>query len=68
MLGVDADDVVDFVHYALGIGRRQVDLVEHRHDFQPLLDRRVTVGDALRLDALRGVDDKQCPFARRERP
>ena len=65
--GVDADDVLDLVDHALGLGRRQVDLVQHRHDFDALLDRGVAVGDRLRFDALRGVDDQQRAFARGER-
>ena len=52
---------------ALGVGRRQVDLVQHRHHFDALLDRRVAVGDGLRFDALRGVDDEQRAFAGGER-
>ena len=50
-----------------GLGRRQVDLVQHRHDLDALLDRRVAVGDRLRLDALRRVDDQQRAFAGGER-
>ena len=67
VVGVDADDVLDLVDHALGLGRRQVDLVQHRHHFDALLDRRVAVGDRLRLDALRRVDDEQRAFARGER-
>ena len=44
----------------------QVDLVEHRDELEPGLDRRVGVGDGLRLDALGGVDDQQGALARRE--
>ena len=42
-----------------GIGRRQVDLVDDRHHFEPKLGGGVAVRDALRLDALRGVDHQQ---------
>ena len=38
--------------------RRQVDLVEHRDDVQVVLEREVEVGERLRLDALRGVDQQ----------
>ena len=65
--GVDADDVLDLVDDALRIGGRQVDLVQDRHDRDALLDRRVAVGDRLRLDALRRVDDQQRAFARGQR-
>ena len=63
VLGLDADDLLDFLDDLVGVGRRQVDLVEHRHDLEPLLERRVAVGDALRLDALRGIDDEQRALA-----
>ena len=40
----------------LGLGGRQVDLVEHRDDREVVLHREVEVGEGLRLDALGGVD------------
>jgi len=63
----DADDVLDLPDRVLGIGGRQVDLVQHRDHLDPLLDRGVAVGDGLRLDALRGVDHQQRALAGRER-
>ena len=51
----------------LRFGRRQVDLVQYRHHFQALLDGGVAVGDALRLDALRGIDHQQRALAGRQR-
>ena len=63
----DADDVLDLLDHAVGLGRRQVDLVQHRHDGDALLDRGVAVGDRLRLHALRGVDDEQRALAGGER-
>ncbi len=53
--------------HAVRIRGRQVDLVQHRHDGDALLDRRVAIGDRLRLDPLRCVDDQQRAFAGRER-
>ncbi len=53
MRGVDADHVLDLLLHALGIGGGQIDLVEHRHDLVPVVDRLVDVGEGLRLDALR---------------
>ncbi len=67
VLRVDADDVLDLLDHPLGLGRRQVDLVQHRHDLDALLDRRVAVRDRLRLDALRRVDDQQRALAGGER-
>ena len=67
VVGVDADDGFDFGLDAFDVGGRQVDLVEHRHDFEAHLDRGVAIGDRLRFDALRRIDDQQRAFARGER-
>ena len=45
----------------------QVDLVDDRDDLEVVVEREVGVGERLRLDALRGVDDQQRAFAGRER-
>src|SRR5690606_41216537 len=67
VLRLDADDVLDLPDHALGIGGRHVDLVDDRDDLEPLLDRGVAVRDALRLDALAGVDDEKRTLAGGER-
>ena len=61
--GVEADDLLDLLPHALGVGGGEVDLVDHRHDLVVVLDRLVDVGEGLRLDALRGVDHQQRAFA-----
>ena len=63
LVGIAADQVGDLARDPLGLGARQVDLVEHRDQLEAGLDRRVGVGDRLRLDALGGVDDQQRPLA-----
>ena len=68
VLGCDADDVLDLADDPLGIGRRQIDLVDDGQHLEALLDGRVAVRDALRLDTLPRVDDEQRAIARRERP
>ena len=68
----DADDVVgrpahqvgDLGRHAVGVGRRQVDLVHDRHDLELVLDREVGVGERLRLDALGRVDHEDRALAR----
>ena len=65
--GVDADHLLDLLLDALGLGRRQVDLVQDRHDLVAGVDRVVDVGERLRLDALRGVDDEERALASRKR-
>ncbi len=66
--GVDADDVLDLLLDPLGLGRRQVDLVEDGHDLVVGVDRLVDVGQRLRLDALRHVDDQQRALDGAHRP
>ena len=63
----DADDVFDLPHNALGIRRRQIDLVQHRQNLEALVDGRRTICNALRLDTLRGIDNEQCAFAGSQR-
>ncbi len=65
--GVEADHLLDLLLDALGLGGRQVDLVEDRHDLVVGVDRLVDVGERLRLDALRGVDDQERALAGGER-
>ena len=64
---VDADHVLDLPGDPLGIGRRQVDLVEDRDDLVVGLDRVIGVGERLRLDALAGIDHQQRALAGGER-
>ena len=63
LVWIAADQVGDLGRHPLGLGARQVHLVEHRDQLQAGLDGRVGVGDRLRLDALGGVDDQQRPLA-----
>src|SRR5262249_5196194 len=65
--GIDADDLFDLAAHLLRVGRRQVDLVDDRHDLEALLDGGVAVGDALGFDALRGIHHEQRAVARGER-
>ena len=63
---VEADDLLDLLPHPLGVRGGEVDLVDDGHDLVVVLDRLVDVGERLRLDALRGVDDQQRAFARGE--
>ena len=60
---VEADDVLDLLPDLVGLGCRQVDLVQHRHDLEIGVDRLVGVGQGLRLDALGRVDQQQRALA-----
>ena len=59
--------MLDLEGAPLGIGRGQVDLVQHGHDLEVVLDGLVAVGQGLGLDALRGVDQEDRPLAGGER-
>ncbi len=65
--GVEADDVLDLLLDSVRLGRRQVDLVEHGHDLVAGVERVIDVGERLRLDPLRRVDDQQRALAGGER-
>ena len=58
-----ADQVGDLLADPLGLGAREVDLVQARDQLESGLDRQIRVGDRLRLDALRGIDDEQRALA-----
>ena len=60
---VEADDVLDLFLHLFRIGRRQIDLVDHRHDFMVVLDALIDVGQRLRFDALGCVHHQQRAFA-----
>ena len=67
-VAVEADDLLDLPARLLRLRARQIDLVDDRNDLEVVLDREVGVGQRLRLDALRRVDQQQRAFARGERP
>src|SRR5688572_30193173 len=60
---VEADDVLDLALALVGLRAGQVDLVDDRDDLEVVLDGKVGVGERLRLDALRRVDQQQRAFA-----
>src|SRR6185369_14909274 len=64
---IEPDHVFDLLFDLSRLGGRQVDLVEHRHDFVAGVERVVDVGERLRLDALRGVDHQERALAGGER-
>ena len=67
LLRRDAEDLLDLEGVPIRVGGRQVDLVQRRDDLEIALQRQVAVGERLRLDALRRVDDQDDALARRER-
>ena len=66
LVGRDAEHALDLLGAALGLGGGQVDLVERGDDREVVLERLVAVGERLRLDALRRVDEQDHALARGE--
>ena len=66
LLARDGEHVLELLDDHVGLGRRQVDLVDDRDDDQALREREVDVGERLGLDALGGVDDEDGALARLE--
>ena len=66
--GGDPEHGLDLGRVPLGIGRRQIDLVQRRDDLEVVLEGEVAIGERLRLDALGRVDEQDDPLARREGP
>ena len=61
---VAADQLGNLVRILLGLGARQVDLVEDRNDREVVLEGQVQVRERLGLNALRGVDEQDRTLAR----
>ena len=65
LVGRDAEDRLDLAGVPIGIGRREVDLVQRGDDLEVVLERQIAVGERLGLDALGGVDDEHDALRRR---
>ncbi len=63
---LDTEHTLDLPRDPVGVRRGEVDLVHGRHDREVVLERQIAVGEGLRLDALRRVDEEQRAFARGE--
>ena len=62
----DAEHALDLPRDPVGVGRGEVDLVHRGDDREVVLEREVAVGEGLRLDPLRRVDEEEHAFARGE--
>lgn len=67
VVGRPADEVGELARVLLGLGRRQIDLVQHGDDLEVVLEREVEVRERLGLDALGGVDEEDRALAGGER-
>jgi hypothetical protein len=64
---VEADDVLELAFALFRLRARQIDLVDDRNDLEIVVDRKVGIGEGLRFNTLRRVNQEQRAFARRER-
>ena len=62
----DAEHALDLARDPVGVGGGEVDLVHRGDDREVVLEGEVAVGEGLRLDPLRRVDEEQRAFARGE--
>ena len=60
---IEADRALDHLFGAGDVGALQIDLVDHRNNFEAVIDRQIGVRQSLRFDALRGIDYQQRAFA-----
>ena len=67
-VGVDPHEVGDLVTSALGLGGRQVDLVDDGDDLEAGVQGEEQVRDRLGFHSLRGVDDEEGSFAGLQAP
>ena len=68
VLGPDPEHLLDLRGAAIGIGGRQVELVEAGDDLEVVLEGEVAVRERLRLDALGRVDQEDHALAGGQRP
>ena len=65
---VEADNFLDLTPRLLRLRAWQIDLVDDGDDLEVVFDSQVGIGQRLRFDALRRINQQQRPFARSERP
>ena len=59
---VTAEQIHDFCRDARHVASRQIDLINHRNNFQILLECEINVCERLSLNTLRCIDDKNRAF------
>jgi len=62
-VGFQANEVLNLFDGFSGSAPGRFDLVDYRNEFEIIFNRQIGIGQGLRLDALRGIDDKQSAFA-----
>ena len=66
-LGLAAQEVHYLVLHLVGVGAVEVHLVQHRNNLQAMVDCHIQVGDGLRLNTLRSINNQQRALACRNR-
>ncbi len=66
--GLDPQEIDQLLPVLLGLGPREIDLVEDRDDLQVRVQRQEEVGEGLGLDPLGGVHHQDRPLAGRQGP
>ena len=61
--GRNADNILHLCSHPFRIRRGQINLVDHRHQLQIMLQRQIGVGKGLGLDALGSIHHQNCPLA-----
>ena len=65
--GVETDRAFDHFLCALNVSAGQIDLVDDRNNFQPVVDGEIGIGQRLRFHSLGGVHDQQRAFTGSQR-
>ena len=63
----NADDILDLLLDARRVCRRQVDLVDDRHDLQTGVNGKIGVAERLRLNTLCRINNQKRTLTRRQR-
>ena len=63
----NAYDILDLLLDTRRVCRRQVDLVDDRHDLQTGVDGKIGVAERLRLNTLCRINDQKRTLTRRQR-
>ena len=66
LFGRYREDIFELLFHRGNVRVGQIDLVDDRHEGEPLFHRQMDIRDGLRLDPLRSIDDQQRTFARSE--
>ena len=61
ILTVEADYVLHLFGHPVRVGRREIDLIDDRDDFQVMVQGEIGIGKRLRLYSLSGVNDENSP-------